>query len=147
MDMPNPEPSRRTAAAIGTADLITAALIAFGVFFALPARWWPVDTVACLLIAIELASGIGLLARARWGVAVARAAGAVALGIGLITVSLLAMTASWLSGIYGPVGLGGAMVLGFVAALLVPYLVVLPIAQLVSLQPNADAARPGSERA
>jgi hypothetical protein len=127
--------------------LITAALVAFGVFVALPARWWPVDTVACLLTVIELASGIGLLARARWGVPVARVAGAVVLGIGLVAVSLLAMTASWLSSIYGPVGLGGAIVLGFVAALLVPYLVVLPIAQLVSLQPDGDAARRGSERA
>jgi hypothetical protein len=37
------------------------------------------------------------------------------------------------------------MVLGFVAALLVPYLVVLPIAQLLSLPPNAHAGHPGSE--
>lgn len=132
---------RRTALVIGTADIFTAALVVFGVFVALPDRWWPVDTAAAALTAIEVASGIGLLVGAPWAVRVARAAGAAALALGLFTVTVLAVTASWLSGIYGPVGRGGATVLAFVALLVLPYLVVLPIVQLLWLRPNADTAR------
>jgi hypothetical protein len=49
-------------------------------------------------------------------------------------VTVLAVTASWLSGVYGPVGAGGAVVLVLVAALALPYLVVLPVVQLVWLR-------------
>jgi hypothetical protein len=49
-------------------------------------------------------------------------------------VATLALTASYLSGIYGPVGKGGALILVLVAALALPYLVVLPASQLVWLR-------------
>lgn len=129
-------PGRGAAIVIGTADIVTAVLIAFGVLEGLPARWWPVDVAAAALVVIEVVSGIGLIFGTRWAVRVARAAGAAALGLGLFAVTVLAVTASWLSGIYGAVGHGGAIVLAFVAALLVPYLVALPIAQLLWLRPT-----------
>jgi hypothetical protein len=126
--------SRRAAVVFGVADLVTAALVLYGVFVALPARWWPVDAAGAGLGALELAAGAALLSRHGRAGALARAASAVALALGLFTVTLLAVTASWLSGVYGPVGAGGAIILGLVAALALPYLVVLPVVQLVWLR-------------
>jgi hypothetical protein len=130
--------TRPAAVAFGFANILTAALVALGVFVALPARWWPVDTGCVLLVALELASGAGLLAGASWGALVARVAAAVALGLGLLVVTLLAVTASWLTGVYGPVGRGGGIVLALVAALAVPYVVVLPLVQLVALKRRVE---------
>jgi hypothetical protein len=127
--------SRRAAVVFGIADLLTAAGVGLGVFVALPARWWPVDWVAGGLTVLELAAGIGLLMGAAWSERVARAASAVALGAGLFTITILALTASWLSGVYGPVGAGGAVILALVGALAFPYVVVLPVVELVWLQP------------
>jgi hypothetical protein len=133
--------ARRTCIVIGTADLVTAALVAFGVFVGMPTRWWPVDSAAVALVAIELASGIGLFAGTKWAERVARAAGAVALAMGLFTVTVLALTATWLSGVYGPVGRGGAIVLALVAVLVFPYLVVAPVVQLLWLRPGDGVNR------
>jgi hypothetical protein len=136
--------ARRTRIVLATANLLTAALIVFGVFVGLPNRWWPVDTAAIVLGAIEVASGVGLFAETRWAVRVARAAGAVALAMGLFTVTVLALTATWLSGVYGPVGRGGAVVLALVAILVFPYLVVFPVAQLLWLRPvEGNSGVPG----
>jgi hypothetical protein len=75
------------------------------------------------------------LGRAPWGRWAARIAAVIALVVGLGLVSALSLTASYLSGIYGPVGRGGALILILVAALALPYLVVLPAVQLVWLGP------------
>lgn len=131
--------SRRAALVFGIADLLTAAAVGLGVFVALPARWWPVDVAAAVLAALELGAGVGLLVRATWAERAARAASAVALALGLFLVTVLAVTASWLSGVYGPVGAGGAMILTLVAALSLPYLVVLPVVELVWLRPAPRA--------
>ena len=129
--------SRGGAVAFGVANLLTASLVLVGVFVALPSRWWPVDVAAVLLGALEIVAGAGLLARAAWAEKAARAASAVALALGLFLVTVLAITASWLGGTYGPVGRGGSIILGLVAALALPYLVVLPLVQLVWLRPRA----------
>jgi hypothetical protein len=126
--------SRRVALVFGIADLATAALVAFGVFVGLPSRWAPVDVPAAALVAAHLAAGVGLLRGTAWGPRVARAASALSLALGLWLVTVLAVTASWLSGVYGPVGRGGAAVLALVAALALPYLVVLPVVRLVWLR-------------
>jgi len=124
----------------GAANVVTALLVAFGVFVALPSRWMPVDVAAAALAGLQLLSGAGLIAEAGWAPKVARAASAVALALGLFTVSVLAVTASWLGGVYGPVGKGGSIVLALVAALTLPYLVVLPLVQLVWLRPRGREA-------
>jgi hypothetical protein len=135
--------TRRAAVVFGIADVVTAALVAFGVFVALPARWAPVDVAAIALIASDLAAGVGLLAGRSWAVRVARAASGLSLALGLGLVTVLAVTASWLSGVYGPVGTGGAVILVLVAALALPYLVVWPVVRLVWLRDPrpADDAR------
>jgi Kef-type K+ transport system membrane component KefB len=125
--------SRRAALVFGVADLLTAAVVGLGVFVALPARWWPVDVVAAALTALELAAGVGLVRQASWGERVARVASAVALCAGIFAVTMLAVTASWLRGVYGPVGAGGAIILALVLLLAIPYVVVLPAVELVWL--------------
>jgi hypothetical protein len=126
----------------GGLDLASALVVAVGVFAGLPARWGVVDVPAAALVALFLASGAGLLARASWAARVARAASVVALVLGLALVATLALTASYLSGIYGPVGKGGAVILGIVAALALPYLVAFPAAQLLWLGPRAPTPAP-----
>jgi hypothetical protein len=117
----------------GSADVLTAALVFTGVFQGLPARYWPVDVPAGVIIALFAAAGMGLLGEAPWAPRVARVASVVSLTFGLLMVITLAITASYLSGIYGPVGRGGALILVLAAALALPYLVVLPAAQLLWL--------------
>src|SRR5262245_45949885 len=86
-------------------------------------------------MALFAAAGVGLLGQASWAQKVAWVASAVSLTLGILLVATLALTASFLSGVYGPVGRGGALILGLAAALALPYLVVLPAAQLVWLGP------------
>lgn len=152
--------SRRAALVFGIADLMTAALIVLGVFAALPARYLPVDSVAVLLAILKVASSATLLVAATkgarpecptggaasgrppggtWARRLPWAAAACALAVGLSLVSALALTASWLSGVYGTVGRGGALVLVLVAALALPYLVVLPAVELVWFGPKSEA--------
>lgn len=126
--------SRRAALVFGIADVVTAALVALGVFVGLPSRWAPVDVAAVAVIAVDLAAGVGLLASAPWGPRAAWVASALSLALGLSLITTLAVTASWLSGVYGPVGMGGAVILALVAALALPYLVVLPVVRLVWLR-------------
>jgi len=124
----------------GTANLVSAALVGLGVFGGLPTRYWVIDVPAVVVIVLLGAAGAGLLARSTWGAPVARIASIVTLVLGLGLVGILALTASYLRGIYGPVGQGGALILTLVAALALPYLVVLPAVQLAWLGPPARAA-------
>ena len=134
-------PTRAACLCFGVADVLTGALVAVGVFAGLPARWWPVDVGAGLLAALDVAAGVALLVGVRWAPRLVRVACAVALVLGLFTVTMAAVTASWLAGVYGPVGGGGALILGLVAALVLPYTVALPLAQLVWLRSRAGEDR------
>jgi hypothetical protein len=135
----SPERARRFAIAFGAADLIAALIVLFGVFGALPARYWLVDTMAGLVAACLLASSAGLLAGTSWAAVAARIAASFALLTGLALISVLAVTASYLYGIYGQVGRGGALILVLVAVLSLPYLLALPIAQLLWVGPRAKS--------
>jgi hypothetical protein len=121
----------------GTGNLVSAGLVALGVFGGLPTRSWVIDIPAVVIIVLLGTAGGGLLARRGWAAAVARLASAVTLVLGLVLVGMLAVTVSYLRGIYGPVGRGGALMMTLVAALALPYLVVLPAGQLVWLGPPA----------
>lgn len=132
------------------ADLLSAVVLYLGVFEGLPARFWLVDGAGAIVIALFATAGGGLLAESRWAPKVARVASFVSLALGLLLVSTLALTASFLSGIYGPIGRGGALILTLTAALALPYLVVLPAAELVWLGPwrskRPQKAEPTPER-
>jgi len=135
------DPALRIPILFGLLDLLSVGLIAFGVFHALPARWWPVDTVAAGLCLLLTVAGAGLITRSAWSRRLARIASFVSLAIGLLLFTALALTASYLGGIYGPVGRGGAVILILVAALVLPYLVGLPVAQLLWLGPPAPSSK------
>lgn len=113
----------------------SALVVGGGVFGGLPSRWAPVDVTAAVVTIACVASGGMMIANAKLAERVARVVSAVVLLLGLGLIVLLAATASYLSGIYGAVGKGGAMVLVFVALLALPYLVALPAAQLLYLGP------------
>lgn len=133
--------SRRASVGFGVAEAAVALLVGVGVFVALPARWAPVDVGAGLLVVLKVASSVSLLAEVRHARAIAAASAVVALVLGMLVVTALAVTAGWLGGIYGSVGAGGALLFALVAALVLPYLVVLPVVQLVWLLPNRADAR------
>jgi hypothetical protein len=125
----------------GLADLLTAVIVGIGVFVGLPARYAPVDVSAAVVVALMGAAGVMLLLRARLAERVARVASAVALGAGAVLIAASAWSASYLWGIYAPVGRGGAIILLLVAALALPYLIVLPAAQLVWTMPSASTEK------
>ena len=106
-----------------------------------------VDAFAVLLAFLLAGAGAGLLADRAWARTVARVASFVVLAIGLVLIATLALTASYLNGIYGPVGKGGAVIMALSAALALPYLVVLPVAQLYWLGPREARARATKESA
>jgi hypothetical protein len=125
---------RASAIGFGVANLVSSALVYVGVFEGLPGRYWLVDGAAALIMVLFAAAGAGLLAKRRWAPRAALLASTVSLVLGLLLITTLALTASYLSGIYGPVGRGGALILSLLAATALPYLVALPVAQLVWLR-------------
>jgi hypothetical protein len=130
---------RAPAMAFGAVDILSAILVYVGVFEGLPARYWLVDSAAAVVMVLFAGAGAGLLTDKPWASRVALLASVVSLVLGLLLVSTLALTASYLSGVYGPVGRGGALILGLVAAMALPYLVVLPAAQLAWLRRGTSA--------
>src|SRR5690348_7972836 len=140
MASPNwPEKSRTV---FGALDIVAALVIAIGVFSGLPTRWWPVDGAAIILIALLAASGVGLLRSTAWCEPLARIAPRIVLVTGLLLLSLVATSLSYLYGIYGALARGGATLFVLVAAPALPYLFALPDTQLLWLGPP-----PGGKRA
>lgn len=131
------ELARGSSIGFGVSNLIAAALVAYGVFVALPARYWVIDGLGTLVSLALAASALGLLGKTSWAAFTARIASGIVLGLGLVFVGVLAITASYLGGVYDQVGHGGALILLLVAALALPYLVVLPAAELLWLGPRA----------
>jgi len=115
----------------GVADLVAGLIGYLAIFQGLPARDPLVDGPAAVVIALLFASGIGLTLDRAWALPLARAAAAVTLVAGLLLFAALAVGASYLAGISGPVGRGGVLLEVLCAALALPYLVLLPAAQLV----------------
>ncbi len=134
MASPNwPERSRKV---FGTLDLIAAGNLAIGVFLGLPARWLPVDAPAGLLVFLLAVAGVGLILNASWSESLARIASRVVLAFGLLFFALVATSVSYLYGIYGAVGRGGATLFVLIAALAIPYLFALPVTELLWLGPH-----------
>jgi hypothetical protein len=116
------------------AQLVLAVLLLVGVWVLLPARHWPIDTAGSALALLQLGAAAGLFARKPWGVRLGLIAGWVTLVAGATLVTALALTVAHLSGLYGPVGAGGALLMAVIAALVLPYLVFLPALQIAWLR-------------
>jgi hypothetical protein len=115
---------------IAWVQLFLSLTLVVGIWAALPARYALVDVVGSGLALSSLVAALGLFSSASWGVAFARTVAATQLVIGTLCVSALAMSVAQLAGAYGPVGSGGALLMGTIALLVVPYFVVLPALQL-----------------
>jgi hypothetical protein len=122
--------------AFGATNAGVAALVAWSVFRLLPTRWWVIDDGAFVIVALLAASSVALLANHRLAEPITRAAAAVTLLLGLALFATLALTASWLYGVYGPVGKGGSALFTLVALMVFPYLVLLPAALLAWVGPR-----------
>ncbi len=122
--------------AFGLTNAGVAALVAWSVFRALPTRWWVIDDGAFVVVVLLAASSIALLANHRLAEPITRAAAALTLLLGLALFATLALTASWLYGVYGPVGKGGSALFTLVALMVFPYLVLLPAALLAWVGPR-----------
>lgn len=118
---------------MGGLDVLVAVLLLICIWVLLPARWMPVDVIGTLVAMGFAASGIGFLSAQPWAPRVGKWVAGVALLIGALLAGALAITAGHISGLYGPVGFGGSIILAAVAALIVPYFVVFPAAQLYIL--------------
>ena len=115
---------------VAATQLFVAAVLGAGIWLALPARWWPVDVGGSALALACVGGAIGLVVGRPWGILLARVASWALLVSGCVTVTALAFSVAHLFGLYGPVGAGGSLLLGTIAALIVPYLVGLPALQL-----------------
>lgn len=116
--------------AVAVVQLVVAGLLLVGIWMALPARYLLVDVAGTALGGLYLLSALSLLSRARFARRLALLSSWVGLVLGAATVSALAFSIAHLSGQYGPIGRGGALLMGTIAALVVPYLVGLPVLQL-----------------
>lgn len=126
--------SRTRCMPLGIADVVAGTLMFLGLWFGLPSRWWPVDVLGSLVALALGAVGVALIVGFPWARWIARVVSWTVLVAGTSLVSLLSWTVAYLMGLYGPVGQGGAMILTVVAALLFPYLVVLPAMHIVVLR-------------
>lgn len=139
--MASPNWPVRSRLVFGVLDIVAALVVAIGVFSGLPARWWPVDVPAFVVVLLLGGAGVGLVRDAAWGETLARIAARTVLVVGLLFLALVSMSVSYLFGIYGAVGRGGATLFILVAALAFPYLFALPVTQLLWLGPPPGGKR------
>jgi hypothetical protein len=111
---------------IAASQLFLAVLILLGVWVGLPARWLWVDLPLSALALACAGISVAVFARKAWALRAVRVLLWSELAVGTLIVGLLAMSIAQLAGSYGPVGSGGAVLMGTIAALVIPYLVVLP---------------------
>jgi hypothetical protein len=119
---------------IAASQLLLSLLLLGGVWFALPARWLWIDVPSTLLALGAGAIAVALWLRAPWALRGARVLLWIELVFGTLLVSLLALSIAQLAGSYGPVGAGGAVLMGTIGLLILPYFVGLPALQLAILR-------------
>jgi hypothetical protein len=129
---------RRARIGFGVANVVVALALLGAVFKLLHTRWWLVDGGALVIGGLFLVSGYTLLGKMPPAERVTRWAALVVLVLGMALTTVLFATAGWISGVYGSVGAGGAVVFSLVGALALPYLVVLPAAELAWLGARAE---------
>ncbi len=123
----------------GALDLAFAALYAWFGFSFTPGRSTAFNVALALVCLALAAAGVGLVAGARWGRAVALAACAALLAFAAVVIVGLVLSSAYLRGIYGPLGQGLAVMTLLVAALVVEAFALLPLFQIRFLlgQPRA----------
>ena len=118
----------------GLVDLVYGAVLAAVVLGALPERHLAVDALGCASSLVLVTAGLALVGNAAWAARAARAACTILLVTGVVLLGGIIASIGFLHGIYGAVGELGVAVLCVLAALAVPYFVVLPLLQLAHLR-------------
>lgn len=126
---------------LAAVDATLAGLLLIGIWSFLPTRYLPVDLGGTALAVALLLAAAGLVGGASWGRRVGIVVAGLSLVMGAVLVTVLAFTAGNLFGLYGPVGKGVAAVLATVSALVLPYFVAAPAAQLYVLLGSSTDAR------
>lgn len=114
-----------------------ATLLLVGVFALLPARWAPVDVGALIAGGAMLFAAASSLMQLSFAKVFTQAVATLTLVTALALFTALAFTAGDLAGKYGPVGMGGSIILILVAALIVPYLAGIPAMVIYLSLPKA----------
>src|SRR5882672_7200390 len=91
---------RAWAIGFGSVDIVSAVVAYVAVFEGLPTRYFPIDAAATVVILLLGAAGVGLVTNKAWGRPLARVASIVTLALGLALIATLAVTVSYLAGIY-----------------------------------------------
>jgi hypothetical protein len=129
----------RARVGFGLGNLATATLLIVGVFM-LPVRYWLVDALLVLGAIATAVSAVALLANVRWAARSLRISALTLLGVGLIAVLLAVLTLSFLAGVHGRWLEAGIPVTYSALALIVPYTIVYPIAQLLAIGDETGAS-------
>lgn len=126
--------------AFAVGNLVPALLLGLGCY-ALPLRWWVMDVPVSLVVVLLVTSSAVALAKPPLAARVLRAAAITLLSLGLMLVAAFGLSVAFLSGVNGPFGAFGMILMGLVVMMLAPYAVVYPAAQLWWLGKNAAGAR------
>jgi hypothetical protein len=119
--------------AFGVLNALAGLVVLVGVFLVAQPRYWVLDLPALLIGGAQLVSTIGLLAKRRWALRALAVAAWLSLVLGLMVVFAIVLSMVFLRSIHGDYGLAGLAVSGLIVALLVPYVVVVPVLELLWL--------------
>jgi hypothetical protein len=127
-------PGSRVRIVFAVLNTLVAVILLVGVFGLIKPRFWAIDLPAGLLSAVELVSAVALLARLPWALRALAVAAWVTFVGGLLLVGLIVLTMVFLRSVHGEDGVAATAVSGLILALIVPYTLVLPTAQLLWLK-------------
>lgn len=131
----------RVRIAFGVWNALTALVLLVGLFAVVEPRYWALDLPLGAIALLDLGAAVALLAQRSWARPALTIAAWVGFVLGLLVISLIALSMSYLRGIHGDPGVAGVAVCGLIIALLVPYTLVVPALELLWL----NRLRGGSE--
>ncbi|HEY4106796.1 MAG TPA: hypothetical protein VGM44_23005 [Polyangiaceae bacterium] len=121
---------------IGFAALnaLVALILLVAVFGLLKVRFWGIDLPAAMISLAEIVSAVALFRRLPWAMRALAVSAWITFVLGLILVGLIVLTMVFLRSIHGEDGLAATAISGLIVALIVPYTLVVPAAQLLWLK-------------
>jgi len=128
--------------AFGVWNAVAAAVLLCGVLLVVQPRFWALDVPLTLIALVQGASAVGLLANRAWAERALRLAAWTAFVLGLLVLSAIVLSMVFLRAIHGDYGVAALAVSGLIIALLVPYVLVLPVLELLWLKRSRAESRP-----
>jgi hypothetical protein len=121
-------------------NALAALILLIGVFGLVQPRFLALEVPTALLSTLELGTAVALFARLPWALRALSITAWVTFVGGLILVGLIVLTMVFLSSVHGEDGFAALAVSGLVVALLVPYLLLLPVLELLWLKRRDESA-------